>query len=110
VLDGGLGKKAGAEMLLAIATTSPDEELCVISTGQYLGEGFDCPQLDTLFLAFPVSFKGRIVQYAGPLLRTHDGKTTATVYDYADPAVPVLKKMHAKRLRGYKSLGFTAGK
>lgn len=61
VLDGGLGKKARAEMLLTIGAASPDDELCVISTGQYLGEGFDCPQLDTLFLAFPVSFQGRIV-------------------------------------------------
>ncbi|MGH2789316.1 MAG: DEAD/DEAH box helicase [Actinomycetota bacterium] len=106
VLDGGLGKKTRAEMLLSIGAASPDDELCVISTGQYLGEGFDCPPLDTLFLAFPVSFKGRIVQYAGRLLRTHEGKTRVAVYDYADPAVPVLKKMHTKRLRAYKSLGF----
>jgi hypothetical protein len=29
-----------------------------------------------------------------------------TDYDYADPAVPVLKKMHTKRLRAYTNLGF----
>ncbi|MPZ93234.1 MAG: hypothetical protein GEU68_16760 [Actinobacteria bacterium] len=106
VLDGSLGKKARDEILLIIDSASSDTELCVISTGQYLGEGFDCPQLDTLFLAFPVSFKGRIVQYAGRLLRTHEGKSAVTVYDYADPAVPVLKKMHTKRLRAYANLGF----
>lgn len=106
VVDGSLGKKARDEILIAIRTASSDTELCVISTGQYLGEGFDCPQLDTLFLAFPVSFKGRIVQYAGRLLRTNEGKSTVTVYDYADPAVPVLDRMHAKRVRAYKGLGF----
>lgn len=106
VVDGSLGKKARDEILLAIDSASSGTELCVISTGQYLGEGFDCPQLDTLFLAFPVSFKGRIVQYAGRLLRTHEGKSTVTVYDYADPAVPVLERMHTKRVRAYKGLGF----
>jgi hypothetical protein len=28
-----------------------DDELLIIATGQYLGEGFDCPQVDTLFMS-----------------------------------------------------------
>jgi superfamily II DNA or RNA helicase len=78
-----------------------------VATGQYLGEGFDCPQLDTLFLAFPVSFKGRLVQYTGRLMRAHEHKTDVRVYDYADVPLPVLRAMHMRRLATYKTPGFT---
>ena len=74
MLEGGLGKRARTALLDQIENTPADEPLVVIATGQYLGEGFDCPQLDTLFLAFPVSFKGRLVQYTGRLMRAHEGK------------------------------------
>jgi superfamily II DNA or RNA helicase len=107
VLEGGLSRRARAEVLERLESTPGSEDLVVVATGQYLGEGFDCPQLDTLFLAFPISFKGRLVQYTGRLMRTHEGKTNARVYDYADVRVPVLRAMHARRLRTYKSLGFT---
>ncbi len=107
MLEGGLGKRARAALLDQIENTPPDEPLVVIATGQYLGEGFDCPQLDTLFLAFPISFKGRLVQYTGRLMRAHEGKATVRVYDYADVRVPVLRAMHARRLTTYKTLGFT---
>jgi superfamily II DNA or RNA helicase len=81
----------------------------VVATGQYLGEGFDCPQLDTLFLTFPGSFKGKLVQYTGRVLRESPGKADAEVYDYADVRVPVLRGMYAKRRKTYKALGFESG-
>ncbi len=74
--------------------------------GPYAGEGFDCPPLDTLFLAAPVSYKGKLVQYAGRILRPHDGKTTAEVHDYVDERTRVLASSLAKRAPGYLSLGF----
>ena len=107
MLEGGLGKRARSALLDRIENTPADEPLVVIATGQYLGEGFDCPQLDTLFLAFPISFKGRLVQYSGRLMRAHEGKTSVRVYDYSDAHVPVLRAMHARRLTTYKMLGFT---
>src|SRR5207237_10175858 len=105
-LDGGATKKAREATLESIQTRPREEELLVIATGQYLGEGFDCPQLDTLFLAFPVSFKGKLVQYTGRLMRQCEGKTVVQVYDYADTRVPVLKRMFEKRLKTYRALGF----
>jgi len=80
--------------------------LLVVATGHFVGEGFDCPALDTLFLAGPVSFKGRLVQYAGRVLRPYPGKQTAEVHDYHDIEVPVLAAALAKRAPGYTSLGF----
>lgn len=68
--------------------------------------GIDCPALDTLFLAAPIAFKGRLVQYVGRILRAHPGKETAEVNDYYDAAAPVLAASLAKRAPGYLSLGF----
>jgi len=86
---------------------SPDgPPLLVVATGSYIGKGFDCPTLDTLFLAAPVPFKGRLVQYAGRVLRPHPGKTTAEIHDYHDILTGVLASSLAKRAPGYTSLGF----
>jgi superfamily II DNA or RNA helicase len=77
-----------------------------VATGPYAGEGFDCPALDTLFLVAPVAQKGRLVQYAGRILRPYEGKATAEVHDYHDELTPVLASSLAKRAPGYTSLGF----
>ncbi len=106
VLNGSQGKKERTAILKAIQETPADKDLAVVATGQYLGEGFDCPRLDTLFMAFPVSFKGKLVQYAGRILRELPGKATAEIYDYVDPQVPELKHMFFRRHRAYKALGF----
>ena len=79
----------------------------LLATGKYLGEGFDLPALDTLFLTFPVSWKGTLTQYAGRLHRDHYAKTEVIIYDYLDQNIPVLVRMYNKRLKGYSSLGYT---
>ena len=89
-----------------MAALASDTGIVVVATGSYLGEGFDWPELDTLFLAFPIAFKGRVVQYVGRLLRAHGSKHDVELHDYVDEHVTVLARMHTKRLPTYKTLGF----
>jgi superfamily II DNA or RNA helicase len=73
----------------------------LIATGQLIGEGFDCRELTTLFLATPVRFSGRIIQYLGRILRPAPGKEKARVFDYVDVQVETLKKAARARRRVY---------
>ena len=82
------------------------ESLVIVATGKYIGEGFDYPRLDTLFLTLPISWKGNIAQYAGRLHRDYEGKNEVRIYDYIDIRVPICDSMYRKRLRGYASVGY----
>lgn len=73
----------------------------LIATGQLIGEGFDCPDLSTLFLATPIRFSGRVMQYLGRILRPAQGKARARVYDYVDLRVPPLAAAAKARQRVY---------
>jgi superfamily II DNA or RNA helicase len=106
VLRGGLGAKTRAAALSRLQVQPGGTPLLVVATGPYAGEGFDCPALDTLFLAAPVRWKGRLVQYAGRILRNYPGKETAEVHDYHDVGTGVLAATLAGRAPGYTSLGF----
>jgi len=68
----------------------------VVATGKYVGEGFDLPRLDTLFLAMPIAWKGTLAQYAGRIHRESDGKTQVTIHDYVDCSLPMLQRMFNK--------------
>jgi len=73
----------------------------LIATGQLIGEGFDCKDLTTLFLATPIKFSGRLLQYLGRVLRPAAGKKYARVFDYVDVHVETLKKAARARNRVY---------
>jgi superfamily II DNA or RNA helicase len=78
----------------------------VLSTGRYLGEGFDDARLDAPFLAMSIAWKGTLAQYIGRLHREHTGKRDVVVYDYVDGLVAVLARMGEKRQAGYRALGY----
>lgn len=84
-----------------------DRPRVLFATGRYIGEGFDEPDLDTLFLAMPVSWKGVIQQYAGRLHRVSDIKKDVRVYNYVDSQVPLLMRMWEKRRKGYLAIGYS---
>ena len=106
ILRGGMGAKDRAAALARLRPLPAGPPLLVVATGPYAGEGFDCPPLDTLFLAAPIAQKGRLVQYAGRILRPYTDKSTAEVHDYHDELTGVLASSLAKRAPGYTSLGF----
>jgi len=110
VLHGGMRAPKRREMLHKLFNTPETERRVILATGPYIGEGFDDPRLDTLFLAMPFSFKGKMVQYAGRLHRKRENKTEIRIYDYVDSKMPILEKMYKRRLKAYKSLGYEKSK
>jgi superfamily II DNA or RNA helicase len=103
VLHGGLKPKQRRDVHGRLAENN---QVLLVATDRYIGEGFDCPRLDTLFLTFPVSAPQRITQYVGRILREHPGKDAVEVHDYLDADVPMFAAMYRRRLPGYKQLGF----
>ena len=108
-IDGGMGKKARAAVFMEIERhATVGTGFALLATSSLLGEGFDLPQLDTLFLTLPISFKGRIVQYAGRLHRDCEGKSEVRIYDYVEPEHPLTSHMFRKRMTAYRGMGYRA--
>lgn len=89
------------------AMSALDNTQVLVATGKYIGEGFDLPKLDTLFLALPISWKGSLVQYVGRIQRLFEGKEKVMVFDYIDQTLPMLQRMYQKREKGYTAMGYT---
>ena len=106
-LRGGMGVKQRRAVMRRLEEIPDAEERVLVATGRYIGEGFDDARLDTLFLAMPVAWRGTLAQYVGRLHRMHPAKREVLVYDYTDEAVPTLRRMTQKRIRGYRNLGYS---
>ncbi len=65
------------------------------------------PDLDTMILAMPLSFEGRMIQYAGRIHRRVKGKIEAKIIDYVDFGSPVLVKMYRNRLKAYQQMNYS---
>ena len=107
VLKGGMGSKQRKALADQIKGVPDSKERVILSTGRYIGEGFDDARLDTLFLAMPISWRGTLQQYVGRLHRLHDNKRVVQVYDYVDIHIPTLMRMYKKRLKGYEAIGYS---
>jgi superfamily II DNA or RNA helicase/very-short-patch-repair endonuclease len=106
ILQGGMSKRELRDALDRINALPEDAQAVLLATGKFIGEGFDDPRLDTLFLALPVSWRGTIAQYVGRLHRLYAGKREVRVYDYADLNVPMLARMFDRRCQGYEAVGY----
>ncbi|PZX53192.1 DEAD/DEAH box helicase [Algoriphagus chordae] len=73
----------------------------LITTGQYFGEGSDLSSINSLFIVYPFSFKGKLIQYIGRVQRT---ETNPTIYDYRDFKIDYLNKLFLKRNTYYRQI------
>ncbi len=112
LLSGENSKKEHKAILQEMNQVNQKESMILVATGKLIGEGFDYPRLDTLFMAMPVSWESVVEQYAGRLNRDYKGKESVIVYDYVDSHIPMFEKMYYKRLKAYKQIGYAvyAGK
>jgi superfamily II DNA or RNA helicase len=99
VLTGDIGDR---EREAIVDRLNNGEVKILVATGQLIGEGFDCKELSTLFLATPIKFSGRLIQYLGRILRPAPGKDRARVYDFIDVNVGVLRASAKQRQQVYQ--------
>jgi len=106
VLHGGIREKRRRESLQNLADIPEGQPWVILATGRYIGEGFDEPRLDTLFMTMPILWKGILQQYAGRLHRMYDNKEEVVIYDYVDTNIEMAKHMFSRRKKGYAALGY----
>ncbi len=106
VIYGDNSKKENELIREKMLSTPENESLVLIATSSKVGEGFNFPRLDTLMLAAPVKFEGRLTQYVGRLHRVYEGKKDVIVYDYVDSHIRFFDRQYRNRLRTYKELGY----
>ena len=106
LLTGSDGTKARHKQVEELNKVKASDSLILVGTGSLLGEGFDFPRLDTLFMATPVSGENVVEQYVGRLNRDYEGKKNVIVYDYVDIHIPKFDRMYAARLKAYKKIGY----
>lgn len=100
IINGSLSTSEKKDFFFKLENTT--NGFIVLSTGKYIGEGFDEKKLDTLFIVSPFRWSGTLEQYIGRLNRTHENKHEVNVYDFIDIKVNMFNNMFDERLRGYK--------
>ncbi len=106
LLKGGKSRKENEQIREKMRNVPANESMVLVAIGQYIGEGFNYPRLDTMMLTTPIAWQGNVEQYSGRLHRDYEGKKNVIIYDYVDTHIRVLDKMYYKRLRTYKKIGY----
>ncbi|MCB0351692.1 MAG: DEAD/DEAH box helicase, partial [Bdellovibrionales bacterium] len=107
VLEGTLTNKQRRTSLARISELrASNQPLLIMATASLIGEGFDLPALDTLIFATPLSFEGRLVQYAGRIHRASTNKESARIIDFVDSYSAMFLKMYRNRISTYRKMGY----
>lgn len=107
VLEGALTNKQRRGYLARVAELRlAKKKVMLMATASLIGEGFDLPELDTLILSTPLSFEGRLIQYAGRIHREFTGKTSARIIDFVDSCSAMFLKMYRGRVLTYRKMGY----
>ncbi len=83
-----------------------NKKIMIMATSSLIGEGFDLPALDTLIFATPLSFEGRLIQYAGRIHRESPNKASAQIIDFVDSYSAMFLKMYRGRINTYRKMGY----
>jgi len=73
----------------------------LLTTGQFFGEGTDLSNATCLFLVYPFSFEGKLIQYIG---RVQRGELAPVIYDYHDRSIEYLHRLFLKRNVYYRKI------
>lgn len=106
VINGQMKTKEKNEISKQINSIDNDGYI-IIATGKYIGEGFDLPSLNTLFLTMPFKWEGMLSQYVGRLHRLSENKNEVKVFDYVDINIKMFSNMFNTRLKGYRKLHYS---
>lgn len=91
----------------AISRTSKQKQVqdghyqVLLATGQLVGEGIHIENIESLILAFPFSFEGKLTQYIGRLLHSVRPKE---LIDYHDQKIPFLDRQFKSRKKVYNRI------
>lgn len=99
-------QKKNNEVRKQLLEINQNESFILVATSQSVGEGFNVPRLDTLFLTTPVSGEPLVEQFLGRINRDYEFKESVIVYDYVDLHISFFNNMYKKRLRAYRKIGF----
>lgn len=94
LLKGGRSRKENEQIRENMKNVPANESMVLVAIGQYIGEGFNYPRLDTMMLTTPIAWQGNVEQYSGRLHRDYEGKRKVIIYDYVDAHIRVLDKMY----------------
>ena len=107
VLEGVMSTKQRREALAKLHELKiQNKKVILMATASLIGEGFDMPALDTLVFATPLSFEGRLIQYAGRIHRESENKLSAQIIDFVDSYSAMFLKMYRGRITTYRKMGY----